>query len=324
MTPKRLVLTIDTVTPSLNEHLHWAAYGRVKAALQTKITEALYAASAASQTPLSSLIMRGQCKAELEVTSYRHAILDHDNLVGGAKPLIDALRDLKLIVDDKPEWLVATYDCRVDRKNKRTSIVLEWDEDEARAQRPKPAIPLGPVVEVPKASIPHQLNTKTTTEEPAMFSFVSQTAEIRSMHIQDRVDGDGRTIEVSVRLQLGCTLEDGDLDSLPHVAEAVKSLLRSSRAQDPDSGPNTVTVSIKRTIPPCRYALTHDLLSSSFVGLTVLQPKILIVEGSVGMIWSVETNVNVNDLPMLASLVGMDDLELKSHPLQGDLFEAVA
>ena len=56
----------------------------------------------------------------------------------------------------------------------------------------------------------------------------------------------------------------------------------------------------------------------------MLQPKILIVEGSVGMIWSVETNVNVNDLPMLASLVGMDDLELKSHPLQGDLFEAVA
>ncbi len=34
---------------------------------------------------------------------------DEGNLVGGAKPLVDALRDAKVIVDDSPKWVQIWY-----------------------------------------------------------------------------------------------------------------------------------------------------------------------------------------------------------------------
>ena len=43
------------------------------------------------------------------ITSYRKALLDRDNLMGGAKPIPDALKKQKLIRDDSEEWVEIEY-----------------------------------------------------------------------------------------------------------------------------------------------------------------------------------------------------------------------
>jgi Holliday junction resolvase RusA-like endonuclease len=56
------------------------------------------------------------------VRRYRSARyeLDHDNLVGGCKPLVDALVKVGLIADDRPGLVTVTYEqergagCRVE------------------------------------------------------------------------------------------------------------------------------------------------------------------------------------------------------------------
>ena len=44
-------------------------------------------------------------RATLSILSLRKRLLDHDNLVGGCKQLIDALCDEGFIWDDNPKWL---------------------------------------------------------------------------------------------------------------------------------------------------------------------------------------------------------------------------
>lgn len=41
----------------------------------------------------------------LRIVSYRRKLMDNDNLVGGMKPLIDALKKTRLIFDDRPTML---------------------------------------------------------------------------------------------------------------------------------------------------------------------------------------------------------------------------
>ena len=53
--------------------------------------------------------------------SFRKELLDYDNLVGGAKLLVDALVDQKLLFDDSPKYADITYFQKVD-KDPRTEI----------------------------------------------------------------------------------------------------------------------------------------------------------------------------------------------------------
>jgi hypothetical protein len=49
-------------------------------------------------------------KRAVTILSYRkRRITDHANLVGGAKLVVDAIRDAGLIVDDSDKWMVAAY-----------------------------------------------------------------------------------------------------------------------------------------------------------------------------------------------------------------------
>lgn len=45
----------------------------------------------------------------LYIVSFRKRLLDHANLVGGAKGLVDALVQSKLLVDDNPSMMFAEY-----------------------------------------------------------------------------------------------------------------------------------------------------------------------------------------------------------------------
>lgn len=48
-------------------------------------------------------------KREVKITRYSARTLDVDNLVGGCKPLVDALVTAGVLVDDSPEWVTVTY-----------------------------------------------------------------------------------------------------------------------------------------------------------------------------------------------------------------------
>ena len=86
-------------TPSLNQvrKMHWAAYARLR--------------------DQYTMIMRSHVYQRLDGLEFRHVTidrygsraLDHDNLVGGAKPLLDALKKAGLIADDSPRCIKVTY-----------------------------------------------------------------------------------------------------------------------------------------------------------------------------------------------------------------------
>ena len=60
--------------------------------------------------------------------SERNRILDYQNLVGGAKPIPDALKHLGWIVDDDPtHWSCVYIQSKVARKDEQTTLLLMED-----------------------------------------------------------------------------------------------------------------------------------------------------------------------------------------------------
>ena len=58
------------------------------------------------------LMKRKNCRKKITVTRIytgRKRELDYDNFVGGCKPMIDALKTVGFIIDDKPSWLDREY-----------------------------------------------------------------------------------------------------------------------------------------------------------------------------------------------------------------------
>ena len=65
------------------------------------------------------------CSIQRRITihSYRTRLLDHGNLVGGAKPIPDALKHLGWIKDDSPHWVQIDYHQEVDSKQAPLTVV---------------------------------------------------------------------------------------------------------------------------------------------------------------------------------------------------------
>jgi hypothetical protein len=66
-------------------------------------------------------------RAHLRITRFGQRLLDDDNLRGGAKPLIDCLKEAGLLHDDSPEWL--TLDVKQERVPagmERTEVEITW------------------------------------------------------------------------------------------------------------------------------------------------------------------------------------------------------
>ena len=65
-------------------------------------------------------------KMKVRITSLRTRLLDHDNLIGGAKSLVDAMKRLEMIVDDSPEFVEVEYaQQKVGANQSQTVIELE-------------------------------------------------------------------------------------------------------------------------------------------------------------------------------------------------------
>lgn len=119
--PVRLVLPF--VTPSLNEWLNWHHLRRHRWGLRAE--RALVASLRLQGLPVDL-----ECNERRAVLVERFGrpghVLDDDNLRGGCKGLVDALRRLGLVHDDSPRWMVATY-VDVRRRGERPHTVVSID-----------------------------------------------------------------------------------------------------------------------------------------------------------------------------------------------------
>jgi hypothetical protein len=94
-----IVLDIHESTPSLNvsQNLHWVKRHQLRHKWGWLIRAARLEARVYPKEPLR--------KARLTFERWGPKLLDHDNHVGGCKPVVDSLVREGLILDDKPECI---------------------------------------------------------------------------------------------------------------------------------------------------------------------------------------------------------------------------
>ncbi|MCB2188619.1 MAG: hypothetical protein KQJ78_19535 [Deltaproteobacteria bacterium] len=127
-----IVLETPEVPPSLNQllRLHIGAKARLKRALWASCLHSLLAHQHGTGLP-PGLPPKAREPRGVSITVRRRRILDHDNLVGGCKPLVDVLVTLGLLFDDSPAWLVGgkvKYEQHLARRGEPTgtAIQIEW------------------------------------------------------------------------------------------------------------------------------------------------------------------------------------------------------
>jgi len=119
-----ITIRISEPIPSLNKTLseHWSQKTKRRNRFQEQVTLSLlehYKKAERDETKVKK-------PKSVHIHSQRMRTLDHDNLVGGSKSLIDALKRLDLIVDDTPEWILAVYTQGTGRPY-YTNITIRWD-----------------------------------------------------------------------------------------------------------------------------------------------------------------------------------------------------
>lgn len=94
-----ITLQIPEPTPSLNEFTtgHWSRYRSMRKHWSLLVMVAKNHASIGAWPPFA--------KSKVTIVREGVKLLDDDNLKGGCKPIIDSLRDHRLIVDDSPAHL---------------------------------------------------------------------------------------------------------------------------------------------------------------------------------------------------------------------------
>lgn len=101
-----ITLTIPEASPSLNEHKwkHWSKHLRLRKHWSMLVLVAKNEAKIFNAHPVDPALVT--------IIREGHRLLDHDNFVGGAKSLVDSLRDQRLIADDSPAHATFTYEQR--------------------------------------------------------------------------------------------------------------------------------------------------------------------------------------------------------------------
>jgi hypothetical protein len=115
-------IVIKSLTPSLNPLLRMNRFKRMK--LKEDLAWEVFV-ELQEQNPGYEVIGTPR-KMNLNIISYRKSFLDKDNFWGGLKPLVDAIKELRLIYDDSKEFLKWDAEQRIEkkRKNQRTEIII--------------------------------------------------------------------------------------------------------------------------------------------------------------------------------------------------------
>jgi Holliday junction resolvase RusA-like endonuclease len=118
--------TIYGPTYSTNKlvKMHWAAKKRLRSNAAWSIVAA--AANAGSELPPAE---QGppEIRMRVHLTICRRRRFDPDNVHGGIKILLDAMRDLALIKNDSPKWLDLKVDQKLepDKALERTEVEID-------------------------------------------------------------------------------------------------------------------------------------------------------------------------------------------------------
>lgn len=114
-------VTIHRRIPSQNhtQYRHWSAYTRERDAWF-----ALLRAQLLPRPPVEQPV-------RMVIHSFRWRLIDHANLVGGAKAIPDCLVRLGYLRDDAPRWFACDYlQTQVPRADERTELTfLAWSAD---------------------------------------------------------------------------------------------------------------------------------------------------------------------------------------------------
>jgi len=64
-----------------------------------------------------------QVRRKIRITSHRKRLLDSDNLIGGCKPIVDAIKKRGYIVDDSPQWVNIRYEQKMSDTESTTILI---------------------------------------------------------------------------------------------------------------------------------------------------------------------------------------------------------
>lgn len=116
--PRSWTITVPMATPSLNriQNNHWAVIRKGKQDMQSAVAVALLG--------LNPAIPKAEGKRSLTIIRHGLKSLDADNLAGGCKGLIDALKLKGIIVDDDAAHLSVSFHQVANSKSTPHTVVL--------------------------------------------------------------------------------------------------------------------------------------------------------------------------------------------------------
>jgi hypothetical protein len=123
-----ITLTIPEASPSLNEHKwqHWSRQSKIRKHWSMLVLVARNQQKIFNPTPID--------QALVTITREGYKLLEYDNLVGGAKGLVDSLRDHHLIVDDDEKHVTVIYQQRKIPRSAYPRTLIEIKRSGAAAQ----------------------------------------------------------------------------------------------------------------------------------------------------------------------------------------------
>ena len=115
-------IVVEMPTPSPNElnRMHWAERRRLKE------TFGWLLASALNKLPK---IPKATGPRRLVIERHGRKALDQDNLAGGAKGLVDCIKEQRLILDDCPELCSMEFKQVINKKNGSHTVIYLEDID---------------------------------------------------------------------------------------------------------------------------------------------------------------------------------------------------
>jgi hypothetical protein len=126
------LLVLPAIPPSANEikSMHWAAYRDLRNDLAYLVRLSIGRVEVLHRDRLAHVTITAYSNAPKEAGG-RARRLDRDNLWGGMKPLVDALRDQAVIKNDSDPWLdLGVCECRDQVASPRTEIAITYNGKE--------------------------------------------------------------------------------------------------------------------------------------------------------------------------------------------------
>lgn len=125
------VLVLPVIMPSLNKQLrsHWAVRKRIKDNAAWHVRAVMGRKSIDHLDRFANVRITVYSNAP-KSTGGRARRLDIDNLIGGQKPLVDAMKQAGLLKDDSPKWAAIT--CLENRdkvESPRTEIEISYTKE---------------------------------------------------------------------------------------------------------------------------------------------------------------------------------------------------